>query len=483
MKVMLISLPKIKPLFTEIPHIFEEEPRYYPPLDLMSIAAYLKKHSHHEVEILDTQILRMGYNEIRQEIKVKSPDVVGMTTTTYTLPEAIEIAKIVKEINSSIHVILGGTHTYIFPNETIRFEAIDSLIVGEGEIAFTLLVNCLEQDRSKLSQIKGIIYKDNGQKYDFPRIIQTPAQDVIFDLDSLPFPQREMIPYKKYLYQASSLNSNIFTTILSSRGCPYECSYCYRPPFSKNFRARSTANVINEIEECIQLGIREFIFVDDVFTLNRKRVFELCDEIIKRNLKIKWRIKARVNNIDYGLLLKLKEAGCSWIHYELGTGTQRMLDLLKKEFTIEQIQSAIKVTNDVRITSSVDIMFGFPEETKEDILKTIKFVNKLNPDFAYFSLAIPHPGTEIYKIWLSNSGIKKDLWQEYANLNSEFKILDWYQNPNELISLLNFAYKSFYFRLEFFLKQLLTVPSFGVFKNRIRISLKALSSERNNHKI
>ncbi|MDI6735956.1 MAG: radical SAM protein [bacterium] len=477
MKIMLISLPKIKALFTEIPSIFGEEPQYYPPLDLMFIAAYLKKYSHHEVEILDTQILRMGYKEIRQEIETKSPDVVGMTTTTYTLPEAIAIAKIVKEINSSIHVTLGGTHTYIFSNETIRFESIDSLIVGEGEIVFTLLVNCLDQDRSKLHQIKGIIYKDNG------RVIQTPAQDVIFDLDSLPFPQREMIPYKKYLYQANLLNSNIFTTILSSRGCPYECIYCYRPPFSKNFRARSNANVINEIEECVQLGIQEFIFVDDVFTLNRKRVFEFCDEIIKRNLKIKWRIKARVNNIDYGLLLKLREAGCIWIHYELGTGTQRMLDLLKKEFTVEQIQSAIKLTNDVRITSSVDIMFGFPEETKEDILKTIKFVNKLNPDFAYFSLIIPHPNTEIYKIWLSNSGIKKDLWQEYVALNSEFKIPVWHQNPDELTNLLKFAYKSFYFRLGFFLKHLLTAPSLGVFKNRIKISMKALKSEMNNHKI
>ncbi|MFH1563200.1 MAG: radical SAM protein [Nitrospirota bacterium] len=460
MKVMLISLPKIKGLPTDIPNIFEEKPQFYPPLDLMSIAAYLKKYSHHEVEILDTQILRIGYEEIRQEIKAKSPDVVEMTTTIYTLPDAIEIAKIVKEINSSIHVNLGGTHTYIFPMETISFPCIDSLILGESEIAFTSLVNCLEQDRSKLSQIKGIIYKDNDQ------IIQTPTQDVIFDLDSLPIPDRKMISYKKYL-----VNSNVFTTILSSRGCPYECIYCYRPPLSKNFRARSNANVINEIEKCVQLGIQEFIFVDDIFTLNRKRVFELCDEIINRNLKIKWRMKARVNNIDYGLLLKLREAGCHWIHYEIGTGTQKMLDLLKKDFTIEQIQYAIKLTNDMRITSSVDIIFGFPEETKEDILNTIRFVNKLNPDFAYFSLSTPHPGTELYKIWLSTNGIKKDLWQEYINPNSEFKPPVLHQNLDELTTLLKFAYKSFYFRLGFFLKQLLTAPSWKVIKERIKMSI------------
>lgn len=468
MKVMLISLPKIKGLATDIPDIFEEEPQFYPPLDLMSTAAYLKKYSHHEVEILDAQILRMGYDEIRQEIKAKSPDIVGMTTTTYTLPEAIEIAKITREINSSIHVNLGGTHTYIFPTETINFSCIDSLILGEGEIAFTQLVNALDQNPNNLSQLKGIIYKDNAQ------IIQTPAQDVIFDLDSLPNPSREMIPYKKYLLNAKTRQASVFTTILSSRGCPYECTYCYRPPLSKNFRARSSANIINEIEECVQSGISEFIFVDDVFTLNRKRVFELCDEIIKRNLKIKWRIKARVNNIDYGLLLRLREAGCHWIHYELGTGTQKMLDLLKKEFTIEQIQDAIKLTNDIRITSSVDIMLGFPEETREDILKTIKFVNKLNPDFAYFSLITPHPGTELYKIWRSTSGIKNDPWQEYV---TEFKIPTWHQNPAELTNLLNFAYKSFYFRLGFFLKQLLTVSSLEVFKNRIKISMKVLKSE------
>jgi radical SAM superfamily enzyme YgiQ (UPF0313 family) len=465
MKVLLISPPKIKTLSTDIPDIFEEIPQYYPPLGLMYIAAYLKRHFNHEVEILDAQILNMSYEEIRQAIQSKSPDIVGITTTTYTLPDAIEIAKIVKGIDSSIHVNLGGQHTHIFPNETINFSCVDSLILGEGEIAFSQLVNSLEQNHCDLSQIKGIIYKDGD------KIIKTPPQEVIFNLDSLPYPTREIIPYKKY-----TLNGNIFTTILSSRGCLYECIHCYRPPLSKNFRSRSSSNVVDEIEECIKLGIQEFIFVDDVFTLNRKRVFEICDEIIKRGLKLKWRINARGNNIDYSLLLKLKEAGCNWIHYELTSGTQKMLDLLKKEITLKQIQYAIKVTNDVRITNSIEIILGLPNETKEYILKTIRFVNKINPDFAYFSLCIPYPKTELYKNWLLSYGKKEDYWQQYAKEpKAEFKILTNNQHNEEIIKLLKFAYRSFYFRLGFFIKQILNSPSFEIFKKRIKISIKVLN--------
>jgi len=455
MKVLLISPPKINVLSSNIPNIFEEEPQYYPPLSLMYLAAYLKKYSHHYVEILDAQILRMNYEELKEEIKAKLPDVVGITTTVQTLPSVLETAKIVKEINNSIHVSLEGPYTYIFPEETINFSYIDSLILGEGEVTFSELVNSLEQNPQNLSQIKGIIYKDKEKK-----IVRTPQQEIIFNLDSLPYPVREMIPYKKYA----------FTTILSSRGCPYECLHCHRPPLSENFRSRSSSNVVDEIEECIKLGIQEFIFVDAVFTLNRKRVFDICDEIIRRDLKIKFRIKTRVNNIDYSLVLKLKEAGCHWIHYEVTSGTQKMLDFLKTEITLKEIHSVIKVTNDVRMTNSIDVLFGFPDETKEDILKTIRFVNKINPDFAYFSISIPYPGSKLYKIWLSR--YKRDYWQEYAlDPKAEFTI----PNSNELPELLKFAYKKFYFSPRFFIKQLLGAPSFDVLKKRLMISLKVLN--------
>jgi len=466
MKVLLISPPQIKVLSANLPNIFEEELEYYPPLSLMYLAAYLKKYSHHSVEILDAPILGMTYEELKEEIKAKLPDVVGITTTVETLPSVMETAKIVKEINNSIYVTLEGPYTYIFPEHTINSPYVDSLILGEGEITFTELVNSLEDDPQNLNQIKGIIYKDKDKK-----IVTTPQQEIIFQLDYLPYPVREMIPYKKYIK-----DSVVVTTILSSRGCPYECLHCYRPPLSKNFRSRSTSNVVDEIEECIKLGIQKFIFVDEVFTLNRKRVFDLCDEIIKRNLKIKFRIKTRVNNIDYSLLLKLKEAGCHWIHYEVTSGTQKMLDFLKKEITLEEIRYALKVTNDVRITTSIDVMLGLPDETREDILKTTKFVKKINPDFAYFSIYNPYPGTELYKIWLSKYGKKRDYWQEYAlDPKAEFKIPIMNQNSLELPELLKLAYKSFYFSPRFFMKQLLVAPSFDVLKKRLRISLKVLN--------
>ncbi|MEW6607803.1 MAG: radical SAM protein [bacterium] len=457
MKILLISPPKMKTQDSPL-IVFEEVPEYYPPLDLMSIAACLKKD--YDVEILDAQVLNLSYEDIRQEIIAKFPNIIGIKTTIYTLLETIDVAKLIKEIDNSIHINLCGPHTHIFP-EIINLPCIDSLIVGEEEIVFSQLVNSFHN----LSQIKGIIYKENGQ------IIHSPSQEVIFNLDSLPYPAREMTPYKKY-----TINSNtIFTTILSSRGCPYDCLECHLPAFSKSFRTRNSVNVVNEIQECLKLGIQEFIFVDDVFTLNRKRVFELCDEIIRRNLKIKWRINARANNVDYSLVLKLKEAGCHWIHYEMTSGVQSMLDFLKKEITLKQIQYAIKVTQDVRITSSVDIILGLPAQTKEDVQATLRVVNKINPDFVNFLLNLPYIGPAGSKILMWTQETSLSHYYRHLNLffdsNLEFPL---HQNIDELITLLKLAYKKFYFRPGFFIKQSLTSHSYDVFKKRIKISFKVM---------
>ncbi|MFH1623699.1 MAG: radical SAM protein [Pseudomonadota bacterium] len=466
MKVLLISPPSFNVIRGDSSDIFEEESGIYPPLGLMYIAAFLKENTKHSVEILDTQADGLTYPEIEAEIRRVSPDVIGITTLTFALLDVINIAKMVKTIDGNIHICLGGPHVYIYPYETIKFPFVDSLILGEGEIAFGELVNALER-KTPLSEVKGVVSKDgSGPVNAGPREFNT-------NLDSLPFPDRGIIPYKKY--NSVLAKDSLMTTMMTSRGCPFSCIYCHRPHMGKKYRTRSGINVVDEMEECVKMGIREFMIFDDIFTLQRDRVFEVCEEIIRRRLDISWDIRSRVNTVDYEMLKQLKKAGCKRISYGVEAGTEKVLKALKKGTTVEQSEKAIKMTRELGITTLADFMLGSPEEDREDIKKTIDFALKLKPDFAQFTITTPYPATELYRQGLESGVIKEDYWKKFAeNPDENFETPVWEEilPKEELMGLLNTAYGSFYLRPGYIMRNILKVRSFGEFRRKARAGLK-----------
>jgi radical SAM superfamily enzyme YgiQ (UPF0313 family) len=243
------------------------------------------------------------------------------------------------------------------------------------------------------------------------------------------------------------------------------------------FRARSAKNVVDEIEKCLDLGIKEIFIYDDTFTVDRKRVMDICNEIINRNLKFTWDIRARVNTVDEEMLVLLKRAGCERIHYGVEAGTEKILKILNKQITLDQALKAFKLTRRLKIQTLAYFMIGAPTETKEDIMATIDFMKKLNPDFVQITLLTPFPGTKVYQ-WALEQNIFNDYWKDFAkNPQIGFKTKYWTKelSSDELEKLLTIAYKKFYIRPIYIIKRLFKIKSLSELLRKLKAGLKVMS--------
>lgn len=453
MKILFLNPPVFNILDPSLPKILQEKEDPMPPLGLMYLAAYLEKNTNHQVKILDCQIENFNLNQLKEKIKQEKPDVVGITVMTFTLVDVINAAKLIKKINPEIKIILGGPHVHIYPEETMKIKEIDYCILGEGEKPLKDLLENLNEVKN-LYKIKGVVFRDNN------KIINNGPREPIQDLDSLPFPARHLTPYKKF----SSVLAKRFpvTTMFTSRGCPYKCLFCDRPHLGKLFRAHSAKNVVDEMEECQKMGIKEIFIYDDTFGVDRQRVLDICSEIKKRNLDISWDIRTRVNTVDEEVLKALKQAGCQRIHYGVEAGTKKILNVLRKGITLDQVKKAFSWTRKVGIESLAYFMIGSPTENKEDIMQTIKLAKEINPDYVNFTIATPYPATDLYHLGLQEKVLPYDYWKKFAeNPNPNFKPLLWEKelSKEELSSLLKKAYRSFYLRPSYVFKKILKLKS------------------------
>lgn len=468
MKVLLINPPIFSRIDPSLPEILLEKEDPMPPLGLMYLASYIRKNTDYEIEILDCQIEKYDYNDLKKKIKEIKPNIVGITTMTFTLLDVLRTANIIKEIDPNIKIVLGGPHIHIYPEETINLPNIDYLALDEGEKPFKELLNNLNHSEN-LEKIKGLVFKKNE------KIINTGLPEKIENLNSLPFPARDLIPYKKY--ESMLATKSPVTTMFTSRGCPYKCLFCDRPHLGKNFRARSANSVVDEMKECLEMGIKEIFIYDDTFGIDRQRVLNICSEIIKRNLDIAWDIRTRVNTVDEEMLKALKKAGCQRIHYGVEAGTQKILNVLRKGITLEMAETAFKLTRKAGIQTLAYFMIGSPTETKEDILKTIKFMKKLNPDYVHITITTPYPATDLYRMGLEQRILPYDYWKKFAeNPDANFRPLFWEKelSKEELFALMKKAYRSFYMRPGYIFKKLIQIKSWQEFKNKFKAGINVL---------
>jgi len=467
MKVLLINPPISNLILTNLPKsIAQEDPM--PPLGLMYVAAYLEKYTNHEIKILDCLIEKINHEQLRERIKQEKPDVVGITTLTFTLIDVLKVAKITKQINPNIKVILGGPHVNIYPQETLNFPEIDFLVLGEGEKPIKDLIENINQTEN-LHNFKGIAFKENN------KIINPGPRELIQDLDELPFPARNLIHNKKYSSVLSE--NNPVTTMFSSRGCPFQCTFCNRAHLGKTFRARSAKNVVDEMEKCKKIGIGEIFIYDDTFTIDRQRVLDICSEIKKRNLKIYWDVRSRVDTVNEEMLNQMKDAGCQRIHYGVEAGTQKILNVLKKGITLEQAEKAFELTRKANIQTLAYFMIGSPRETRKDIIETIKFAKKIKPDFVCFSITTPYPLTDLYSQGLKEKILLYDYWQKFAeNPQPDFIPAVWEEelSRKELFSLFKKAYRSFYLRPGYIFDKILKLKSLSELKTKIKAGFNVL---------
>jgi radical SAM superfamily enzyme YgiQ (UPF0313 family) len=465
MRVLLINPPTDNIIETEVPLLVKQNEGVFPPLGLLYIASYLSKNTNCEIEVLDSLAKKMSYENIEQFIQNYRPDIVGITAHIHNLIDVILVADIVKKIDKNIYVCLGGPHVNAFPQEAININYVDFAVLGEGEAAFAELVKGIEE-KSDLNEIRGILFKEAG------KIIETGKREGIKELDSLPFPARLKLDYKKYY---SILGSrNIMTTMASSRGCPYQCIFCSTPKGA--YRARSPKNVVDEMEECLNLGINEVHFIDDTFNVDPDRVIKICEEIKRRKLKVKWSFRGRVDKITKPLLINSKEAGCYRIHLGVETSSDDGLQEFKKGFTIEQIRQAFKLIRGAGINTVAYFLIGCPhEKIKEDVIKTINFSKEIDPDFALFNILTPYPATRLYEEGLAKGIFKRNCWKEFAsNPGKDFQPPFWEEwlSRDELVSLLNLAYRRFYIRPRFILRSICASQDLNILAKRLKTGLE-----------
>ncbi len=476
MKVLLINPPREHEIIGNNPPIIEEERGFNPPLGLLYVAGYLEKQSNHTISVIDSQVEQLDYSTLKSKIAEKEPDVVGLTAMTMTLIDVIKTVDLVKEINRDIKVVLGGPHVFLFPDETANLRNVDYAVLGEGEVTFKELLDNLN-NKAKLKEIPGLVFKDNEV------IINTGMRPFMRNLDELPFPARHLVPYKKY----SSLlaKRNPVTTIFTSRGCPFQCSFCARPHLGKMFRAQSARRVVDELEECTKMGIRDFLFYDDTFTVDRKRVLDICRGIVEKRLDIGWDIRTRVDTIDEEVIEHLQMANCRGIHYGVEAGTEKILKVLNKDIALEGVYRIFDLTRRHKISILAYFMIGNPSETKEDIYTTFKVMKMLKPDYVHITIFTPFPGTKIYIEGLKSGVIKRDYWREFAkNPRKDFIPPHWEEvfTKSELVDLLTQGYQEFYARPLYILKKMGEIRSIGELRRKIKAGYHILKMKRHDHK-
>ncbi len=489
MKILFLNPPDMNKVYENAPdekskdYMSMDQFGAFPPLGIMYVMAYLEKQApHHKVYFKDSVAERSSHTQLIEYVTEIKPDIVAMTSFTVSMIDVVIAAQNIRKIVPNAHLCLGGHHPIAFPFESASLPEFDSIVVGEGEIVFTELVKAIE-DKKPFTDIVGVYTNESIQKYKnvtlkdrrFLNKVKVPPA-YVDDIDSLPIPNREYIKHLKY---NSTLGvSTKLATLISSRGCPYKCTFCEIP--IKTHRRRDFKLVVDEMESCLKQGYEEIHFYDDLFNITPQRVIDICDEIIKRELKVVWDYRGRVNGIDEESIKKFKKSGGRMISFGIETVTQEGLIMMRKGTKVKQNIDALKLCRKYGITSVADFILGLPHERSyEDVIHSIHtLTHDYDPDYAQFSVLALYPNTEVYDQAVAKGLIKDGTWNEWAidPLNRKLKVDHWseYLTYDQLIELQKKAYRTFYLRPSSIWRMIKQLRSFDELKIKIKGGLDVL---------
>ncbi|MGQ9459884.1 MAG: B12-binding domain-containing radical SAM protein [Candidatus Bathyarchaeaceae archaeon] len=421
-------------------------PTAWPPLGILYCAGVLMDHGI-EVSILDQPAKGFSLNQTLSWVKREDPDILGFSVLLSAAKEAPKIAECVKAENPDITIVFGNYHA-TFNAERIleKYPFVDIIVKGEGEYTSLELAKCLEKN-GNLAEVEGITFRKKG------KIVSTPDRLLIKNVDNLPFPDRNLtdVQYTSTIFGVK-VNTKKFTTLVSSRGCPFRCSFCGIRKFARGmWRPRSVENVIEELELLQSEGYEQFLFADDNFTLNAKRVSKLCRRIREEGMDIEWFCDSRVDHVSYDMFREMVRAGCRCLFFGIESANQRILDYYKKGITPEQSESAVRKARKAGVDIIVgSFIVGAPDETRREIANTLQFANKLDIDVPDVNILGAHTGIDIWndlvarglideeKYWETGVCIPKDLptpvpYEEVRSLVYEY-FRAFYLRPKQLLT-------------------------------------------------
>jgi len=380
-----------------------------------------------EVATIDAQAEYLDREQLRVRLREYGADLVGVTTTTPGMPGAIEACELAKEAGAK--VILGGPHTEVFDVENLYHGCIDYVGVGEGATIMYQLAEAL-RDGTPVEDVRGLVGR--GFK-------NAPAP--MLNLEDMGWPSRDSVPIENYF---SIMAKRPFATMISSRGCPFQCSFCFKQAVDRKSIYRSAEDVVSEMEHLVRdYGVREIMFYDDVFTMKRKRVVEICELIKAKRLKVRWEAPTRVDLVDDELMTHMASAGCIRLRFGIESGDPDILANMQKKTNLEEITRAVRSAKRAGIQTFGYFIVGWLDESSAQFARTVEFACSLPLDYASFYTATPLPGTKLHRDAVAAGKIAPDYWLNYIRGDVQNRIGVLAENAEARSRL---AYKRFYLR-------------------------------------
>jgi anaerobic magnesium-protoporphyrin IX monomethyl ester cyclase len=441
MKITLINPP--------YPPSVHSHPAFI-PLGLAYLGS-VAENAGHQVNVIDCQAERLTSEGFRSRIVQTPSDIIGVTATTLLYKSAMNLITIAKETQPNAVTVLGGSHgTFWDKNALGEYPALDVVVRREGEITFMELVEKVET-HSRLDGVLGITYRDGD------KTVRNAERPFIEDLDSLPFPAHHLLPLENLKH-----NGKIIFPLVSSRGCVYWCDFCSTVRmFGRAYRMRSPKNVVDEMQLVHdKYGVDQVTFYDDAFSVDRDRVVKICEELNSRRLRLKWDCGTRVDMVDRDLMEIMRKAGCFAVWLGVESGSELILGAMNKKIKIEQTRQAYTTAHKVGLMTIANVVLGFPGETEQTALETIRLVKELNPDDVGFYIATPYPGTPMYEQVIKNGWLRVSDFDKYDTAGPTFETPQL--SMEKLAQLRAKAYQDFYLRPSYVFKMMRRGGVYGI---------------------
>jgi anaerobic magnesium-protoporphyrin IX monomethyl ester cyclase len=470
MKILLVNPPRNNLMrFRGVNKHMQFIDEYAPPQGLMYIKSYLKKYSNDDVYLYNFQTPNMPtLDDFKKLLLSLQPNVIGITVTTFLWYDIANLTALIREVlGSTVLIVGGGPHMWLYPYESLTYGNFDIVVQGEGEKVFLDIINRIKSKKN-LAGIKGVLFKNNNGE-----IIKGDEPEFIENLDMLPFPDYSGVSLEQH--KLITNNKLPAAMILSSRGCKYNCSFCFN--HSKKVRTRSSRNVVDEIIERKKEGFKYIYFTDANITCYKEHIKELCEEMINRDVNLPWSCNARVNEVDSEIIGLMSKAGCQQMSFGIESGNQHILNVLNKGIRLEQAEKAMSLARQAGITTIGLFMIGMPNETIDDAMETIHFAKKINPDYANYFAFMPFPGTQLFYDALKDPSFGDDY---YRNLiirpepNSVIKIWPTKMSEKEIFHLQKIFYFQFYFRISKIVQLFRQINNFTDFFKKALFALKII---------
>lgn len=441
------------------------------PLGILYIASYLEKNGYN-IEFLDAEQQLFSIEDTLKYVKniIDKNEIcyIGLTSTSVAFNNTVALAEKIKQNFPNIKIFLGGIHVTALPEHAMSYECFDYGIIGEGEVTVYELLETIKGN-GDINSVNGIVYKKNGD------LIFTNKRELIEDISNLPFPARHLLKdIEKYIPGVSDYKTLPVTNIMTSRGCPGQCTFCSNAVFGRTYRYRSSENIFKEIKEVIEkYKMREIHFIDDTFLANKKRIYDLFDLCNQNNLKFIWSCYSRIDNVTYDYLKFLKENGCWRISFGIESGDMRVLKDIKKHITLDSAEQVISWCKELGIKTTGLFMLGHPTDTTESINNTINFALKIPFSDAACCISTPLPGCEQFKTMFSSENNYREL--DFSRFNTMYSIVTpkGMTNHDILLKQKEF-YRKFYLRPHIIFSYIISLFSFAFFRKFTTLFLNAI---------